>query len=79
MYEAEWKRLVSRTTLSNDGNCSKRQTEVIEAFDQVWHVTSEQVNLHQAYFDALQNGTAEEQFPDGYTIPDVFLNMARTW
>jgi hypothetical protein len=59
--------------LSNDGN-SQTTEEVIEAFDQVWHVTSEQVNLHQAYFDALQNGTAEEQFPDGYTIPDVFLN-----
>jgi Secretion system C-terminal sorting domain len=60
--------------LSNDAN-AETSTEVMEAYNQVWHVTSQQAALHEAYFDALQNGTVDDEFPNGYTIPDVFL----TW
>jgi hypothetical protein len=59
--------------LTSDGTASTTQ-EVEDAFNQVWFVTSEQIALHVAYFDALQNGNVEEEFPDGYIIPDVFLN-----
>lgn len=59
--------------LTTNGTASTTQ-EIEDAYNQVWHVTSDQVALHLAYFNALQNGNFEEEFPDGYTIPDVFIN-----
>jgi len=51
--------------------------EVIEEFDRVWHVTREQIEMHIAYYECLNddNCDIEVEFPDGYEIPEAI----ETW
>ncbi|MBL7943377.1 MAG: T9SS type A sorting domain-containing protein [Flavobacteriales bacterium] len=59
--------------LTIDGTASTNQ-ETMEAYARVWKVNQADVIIHKAYFDAIQNGTVEIEFPDGYEIPEYFMD-----
>ena len=46
--------------------------ETCEDYDRFFFLTLEQSLTHLAYYNAVQNGTDLEEFPDGYEIPEVF-------
>jgi hypothetical protein len=58
--------------LTMDGTASTT-AEVMDAYNRVWEANREGVNLHISYFNAAQNGTLEEEFPNGYNTPDWIL------
>jgi len=55
--------------LTTDGTATTTP-EVMEAFDRVWTANADDVAIHVAYNQAVQNGTVESEFPNGYTIPE---------
>lgn len=61
--------------LTVDGSASITP-EVSAAYDQVWSVTSAEVELHRAYFAcaADPNCSIADEFPNGYSIPASILN-----
>ena len=59
--------------LTTDGTASTT-AEVMDAYNRVWVANREGVNLHISYFNAAQNGTLEEEFPNGYATPDWMLD-----
>jgi len=61
--------------LTNDGNASITP-QVSAQYDQVWKVEQADVVLHRAYFDCMADPGCDvaQQFPGGYTVPDVFIN-----
>ena len=52
-----------------DGQTTASQCQ---EFDQIYHVRRQDVLLHRAYFEAIALGTLQEEFPDGYAIPEYF-------
>jgi len=54
---------------------TQEELELIrEGYNRVFIADREQVELHTAYFEAVLNGTVEQDFPNGYTVPQNFLD-----
>ena len=54
---------------------TQEELELIrEGYNRVFTADRDQVELHAAYFEAVQNGTVEQDFPNGYTIPQNFFD-----
>jgi hypothetical protein len=53
---------------------SEEIEQIRETYNRVFTADREQVDTHLAYFEAAQNGTVEEVFPNGYTIPQNFID-----
>jgi hypothetical protein len=47
--------------------------EIMAAYDQVWLANATDINEHLVFLESFSNGTYEEDFPDGYTIPEWFF------
>ncbi|MEY3399358.1 MAG: hypothetical protein RL220_1952, partial [Bacteroidota bacterium] len=47
---------------------------VMQQYDQVWIASASDIATHIAYFNAVANNTVEEEFPDGYTMPQWIIN-----
>lgn len=58
--------------LRNDGTTD---AAIMDAYDQVWSVTREQVDRHLSYYGCLSDPDCDVDvaFPDGYVIPDAIL------
>ena len=54
-----------------DGTAST-DAETMIAFNRVWKVNNDDVTTHIQYFDAVNNGTVDIEFPNGYTMPEYF-------
>lgn len=60
--------------LTIDGSASITP-ETSLAYDQLWTVTAEEIDLHHLYFECLaEPGCIDATFPDGYVIPNSILN-----
>ena len=61
--------------LTNDGSASI-SAEVSAGFDRIWTVTAGQIAQHRSYFECLSDPGCdlESEFPNGYEIPNVFLD-----
>ena len=57
--------------LSNDGSAEVDEA-TCNAYDRFFVTTRMESELHRQYFEALAGGTADEDFPDGYSIPSIF-------
>lgn len=53
---------------------SEEIEQIRETYNRVFTADREQVDTHLAYFDAVQNGTVDQEFPNGYTIPQNFID-----
>lgn len=54
---------------------TQEELELIrEGYNRVFTADREQVELHTAYFEAVLNGTVEQAFPNGYTVPQNFFD-----
>jgi hypothetical protein len=59
--------------LTTDGAASTTP-ETMAAYDRVWVANKTQIATHLAYIQAVQNGTNDIDFPNGYAIPSWFLD-----
>ena len=59
--------------LSTEGSASI-SSNTIAAYNHVWKVNQSDLQLHVAYYTAVENGTEDILFPDGYTIPSYFFD-----
>jgi len=57
--------------LTNDGS-AEIDAEVCNAYDEFFVSTRADAQRHRQYFDAIANGTVDEEFPEGYAIPGYF-------
>ncbi|MEZ7817369.1 MAG: T9SS C-terminal target domain-containing protein, partial [Flavobacteriales bacterium] len=60
--------------LTNDGGAEIDAT-VCQEYDKFFVSTRAEAQLHRSYYDALQAGTVDEEFPDGYAIPSYFYDF----
>ena len=60
--------------LTNDGGAEIDAIEC-QKYDEFFVSTRSEAQLHRSYFDALQAGTADEEFPDGYATPAYFYDF----
>jgi len=60
--------------LTNDGGAEIDAIEC-QKYDEFFVSTRAEAQLHRSYFDALQAGTVDEEFPDGYTTPSYFYDF----
>jgi hypothetical protein len=58
--------------LTVDGNATTT-AETMAAYDQVFLANAADINEHLVFLESFSNGTYEEDFPDGYTIPEWFF------
>jgi hypothetical protein len=59
--------------LSNDGDATTTSGQMLY-YNRFWEAHRDEVLLHQTYHTAVQNGTVDELFPLGYTVPDWMLD-----
>ncbi|MBT7652345.1 MAG: T9SS C-terminal target domain-containing protein, partial [Flavobacteriales bacterium] len=59
--------------LTIDGS-AEIDASTCQQYDNFFVSTRSDAQLHRSYFDALQTGTADEEFPDGYAIPSYFFD-----
>ena len=73
-YEANGQGDYYTGPLTTDGTAST-DAAMMEAYDEVWEATSEQVERHLAYFTCLGDPGCDVsvEFPDGYEIPPGFF------
>ncbi len=57
--------------LTNDGTAEVTE-DVCEQYDQFFTCLRQDSQRHYQYHQAVINGTVEEEFPDGYTMPSYF-------
>ncbi|MGY8916778.1 MAG: T9SS type A sorting domain-containing protein [Flavobacteriales bacterium] len=59
--------------LSNDGS-AEIDASTCQQYDDFFVSTRSDAQLHRSYFDALANGTVDEEFPNGYVTPSYFFD-----
>ncbi len=60
-------------SIDNLGQVSISQDQM-DLYNQIWVGNTNDISVHKLYFEALENGTENIEFPNGYIVPNWILN-----